>query len=329
MDLRAAIGEFLLDRESCGRKPMTLKFYDTNLRKMLLFIEGNGSADVASLNRSSLRAFFAAMHRRMHKGEIKQDTLAAYDRAVRTFCKFCVAEGWLECDPMKTRPRLRPAETLPDTWDLDEIECLLAICKDDQIGIRDRAIMLLLLDTGLRAGELANLTLKCIKMDTDRGSIKVKAGGSKSRRDRVVPLWTETIIALRRWLAIRPTEAETVFVSFDGHRQLCIEPLTTGGLYQMMRRRVKEAGIERKGRLCHIWRHTFARNYVMAGGDLETLRRMLGHRSLETVRIYLSFRTEDIEEKHFALSPVRRLYEKNSPEHIVLGEFTEAAGQNG
>jgi integrase/recombinase XerD len=76
-----------------------------------------------------------------------------------------------------------------------------------------------------------------------------------------------------------------------------------------MRRHAARAGVHGKRRWCHIWRHTFARMYVVRGGDLETLRRLLGHESLETVRIYLEFRTQDLENLHFKLSPMRQVME--------------------
>jgi len=306
MDIRAAVAEFLLDRESLGRAPKTLRFYRTQLGQFSEFMVCREHVAVSDVTRSTVRAFFASLHRR----EIRQGTLAAYDRALRTFCRFCQVEGWLCEDPFKGRPRIKPSHSLPDTFELSEIGQLLETCDGEPLGIRDRAIMLLMLDTGLRAGEVVTLTEGQLDMNGDRGTISISADESKGVNDRVVPFWQDTLVALRSWLAVRPVGAETVFVASDG-TQLTKEPLTTSGLNQIMRRRCRDAGVEPKDRLCHIWRHTFAKAYVRDGGDLETLRRMLGHATLDTVRIYLGFKTEEIEALHFEHSPVRQLAKQN------------------
>ena len=303
MEIGAALAEFLLDRESFGRRPNTIKFYRANVSRLLVFLRSRGLSDVAEIDRAAIRAYFAEVHQRGKS----QGTIAAYDRAIRAFCRFCETEGWLERTPMAGRPRIKPSAKMPDTLERDEIHRLLATCEDWPLGVRDRAIMLLMLDTGMRAGEVVSLTLDRLELDGDRGQAIIPAEIAKGHADRVLPIWSATVDALRSWLAIRPAESEAVFVSADGWRQLKVEPFTYQGLSQMMRRRAKQAGINGKHRWCHIWRHTFARMYVLAGGDLETLRRLLGHSSLETVRIYLQFATQDLKQKHWQLSPVRQV----------------------
>lgn len=258
---------------------------------------------IDEVSRHEVRAFYAALATR----DLAQATRAAYDRAIRAFLRFCVREGWLAVDPMAERRRIQPGRQLPDTWTLDEVAALLATCGGDPVGVRDRAAMLVLLDTGLRAGELCALAVEDVALGADRGRVVVRATGSKSAQDRAVPLYTDTVRALRSWLAVRPAEARTVFVAVDGRATLTDRPLTPNGLNQMVRRRVLQAGVPMKRALCHIWRHTFAKLYVRQGGDLETLRRLLGHASIETTRRYLAFRNQEIADRHFELSPVRQL----------------------
>lgn len=305
MELLSAIDEFILDRQSFGRAPNTIKFYRSNLLRFAEYMTGIGVEHLAGVNRAALRRFFA----HLNSQDFSEFTVSAYDRSLRAFCTFCTTERWIDDDPMRARPRIRPAQELPDTWSMDEIGKILAMCENDLTGVRDRASILLLLDTGIRAGEFAGLRVDDIECDADRGRVRVRAQTSKSDKARTVPFWSETVTVLCAWMRLRP-KAETLFVALDGMKRPTEEPFSSGGLYQMIRRRVDQAGICRKKRLCHIWRHTFARSYILAGGDLETLRRMLGHSSLETVRIYLGFKTDEIEEKHFELSPVRRLFEK-------------------
>jgi len=308
MHPQAALTEFLNELQSLDRKPSTLRFYRSLLNGFISFLATRGIDDTPAIDRSAIRAFFA----NLSTLELSTSTRAAYDRTIRTFLKFCLAEGWLETNPMAGRPRLKALRSRPDTLTLDEIRALLDTCDDTPISVRDRAIMLMLLDTGLRASELCDLVPDRVRVDGDRGLVYVPAGESKGVNDRSIPIWTETVRTLNTWLDLRP-EADTVFTAFSGRRTPTEHRLTPSGLNQMIRRRCHTAEITGKKRLCHIWRHTFASRYILGsnghGGDLESLRLLLGHSSLDTVRIHLTFQVHDLSEKHFALSPVRQLYE--------------------
>jgi len=302
--LRDAIAQFILDRKSLRRRPATIRYYQSNLQRFAAFLDE--TATVADLTRANLRAFFAHLADR----DVSEATHAAYDRALRTFTKFCILESWLDQDPFEGRPRVKAARDIPDTLELAEIRALIATCAGDPPGVRDRAMMLLLLDTGMRAGEICAFIPSWLTRNGDRGTIRIPSPQSKSARGRTVMFSVETLRALNAWLAIvPPSPGQPIFTALSGHRQpIPGQALTTSGLNQMMRRHADRAGIHGKDRWCHIWRHTFARMYVVRGGDLETLRRLLGHASLETVRIYLEFRTQDLEDKHHQLSPVRTLF---------------------
>lgn len=323
MRMTDAIDEFVEERRSTGRAPATLRFYKGNLNRFASFCAKRDLLEIADLckqtGKSAIRAFFGHLYDRHFQEEITESTISAYDRALRAFCSFSLQEGWIGLNPMANRSRIDTPRSLPDTLTFDEIRALLATCPpqptDAQkycINLRDRALLLLMLDTGLRANEVCSLTLKDVTLYQDRGMIRVQADNSKGKKERRVPIWTETAKALRDYLQVRPAKAVTLFVSAvaNAHSSnLQLSPITPNGLNQIMRRRAEQAGIEDKSKWCHIWRHTFAKNYILANGDLETLRRLLGHKSLDTVRIYLDFRTKDLELKHWELSPVRQLFE--------------------
>ena len=328
MTLRLAIREFIADRRSLRRKPRTIQFYESNLLRFAAFIHAGKKLRVdKALKRSRIRRFFADLEAR----GVSQDTFAAYDRVFRTFAKFCLAEGWIEADPMVDRPRLRQdRHKIPDTFSVPEIRALLATCDGSDVGIRDRAIMLLLLDTGMRAGELCALTAD--RLD-EGGRIEIPAILSKGSEDRVVMFSDATGDALQSWLRARgaPEPGAHVFLAVTGRRTLSDRPLSPGGLNQMVHRRAEAAGVEGHRRLCHIWRHTFAKMYVMDGGDLESLRLLLGHSSLDTVRIYLRFKTSELEDLHRQRAPVHRLGlrgKQKTPETFVSGVEEQLIGAN-
>jgi len=300
--IHEALQEFLVDRESLGRAPDTIRFYRTHLTRFADYLNDLGTRSLGDLSRQGLRGFFAYLHRR----DVTQNTRAAYDRAIRAFLHWCRCEYEFQRDLFEGRPRIKQSQELPETWTDDDLRALLGTCENDDIGIRDRAIMLLFLDTGLRAGELAGLDLEDLSLDDDQGMVRVRPEHSKSRHERQVPVSPETVRRLRQWLKVRPSEAVPLFVACNGVN-LGTDPLTPSGLNQLIRRHVESAGIRAKHALCHIWRHTFAKRYVVAGGDIETLRRMLGHTSLDVTRRYLNFKTADLREKHRQFSPVNRL----------------------
>ena len=308
MNVNQALDEFLAEEHSQGRAPTTVLFHRRLLTPLVTFLEERDRTDVASLGSSDMRGFFGHLYARSEAGEITRATVAAFDRSVRAFCSFCVQEKLLPENPMKGRPRARPPRSLPDTLTFDEIHALLNACGEDPMGRRDRALMLLMLDTGLRAGEVCALKAADLVLAGDHGRVRVRAENSKDREERTVPVSAETVKALRRYLEDRPAQAQALFVSVAaGTRKLSADRLSGSGLNQLMRRRGEQADVVGKRKWCHIWRHTFGKDYVLAGGDLETLRRLLGHSNLETVRIYLGFRTEEVEACHFKFSPVRQL----------------------
>jgi site-specific recombinase XerD len=317
-----AIREFLADRRSLRRKPRTIQFYRGNLDRFAASIEeAPGISVKKALKRGKIRRFFASLDDR----GVSQDTFAAYDRVLRTFCHFCLQEGWINANPMDNRPRLRQDRNkLPDTFNIAEVDRLLATCDQGDVGVRDRAIMLLLLDTGMRAGEMCGLTADRLECAAGGGRIEIPALLSKGAEDRVVMFCDVTADALGDWLFRRgpPDPGGWVFLAVSGRRTLSTRPLTPGGLNQMIHRRCEAAGVEGHSHLCHIWRHTFAKMYVQGGGDLESLRRLLGHASLDTVRIYLRFKTDELEDMHRQRSPVHRLAlvgEQKTPVTFVTG----------
>lgn len=308
MNVYRALTEFLRQKRSDGQAEATILFYQRLLTPFVSFLNQRGSTDIVDLSNADLRAFFSHLYERNAAGEITKATIAAYDRSVRAFCSFCVHEKWLAENPMNGRRRTRVPRGLPDTLSFDEIRRLIAACEEDPLGRRDRALMLFMLDTGLRAGEVCALKSADLVFVGDHGRVRVRAENSKDREERTVPISAETVKALRRYLEDRPAQAQALFVSAANHtHNLGSSRLSGSGLNQLMHRRAEQANVVGKRKWCHIWRHTFAKNYVLAGGDLETLRQLLGHSNLETVRVYLGFRTEEVEACHLKFSPVRQL----------------------
>ena len=127
--------------------------------------------------------------------------------------------------------------------------------------VRDKAIISVLLDSGIRANELCCLTLEnCILSPHEGSYLRVFGKGQKWRQ---VPLGLSSAIALRRYVErYRQNNGNTVFLSMNG------TPLTVNGLNQLLRRVLRKAGIDGMERITHCFRHTMAVRYLQHGGDV-------------------------------------------------------------
>lgn len=159
---------------------------------------------------------------------------------------------------------------------------------------RNRAIILLLLDTGIRAEELCNIQIH--QLDKRNQRIRIFGKGAK---ERFVTFSARTHQALWRYLTTRPegtTEGDPLFTVESGR------PLQRDRLLHMLQIIGNRAGIH--GVTVHRFRHTFAIQYLRNGGDPYTLQKMLGHSTLDMVKRYLAIAQTDVESAHRRASPV-------------------------
>jgi site-specific recombinase XerD len=161
-------------------------------------------------------------------------------------------------------------------------------------ALRDEAIIRLLVDTGMRAGELCGLTMG----DMDLANQRAKLMG-KGAKERLVRIGRRTGKALWRYLVTRAeaTPDEALFIGRDGR------PLTTRGLRALVVRLGRRAGLTLQATV-HRFRHTFAIVFLQNGGDAYSLQAMLGHSSLDMVKRYLALSQADVENAHRRASPV-------------------------
>ncbi len=157
-------------------------------------------------------------------------------------------------------------------------------------ALRDRAILLFLLDTGVRASELCNVKVK------DIGILGAYVLG-KGSKERIVPLSDATRAAVSAYLATRKTKpSDYLFVTSRRSH------MTRDALRQIIERIARRAGVSRAHP--HKFRHTFAINFLRNGGDVFTLQTILGHETLDMVKRYLSIAKTDVQRAHAKASPV-------------------------
>jgi len=210
-----------------------------------------------------------------------------------TSSRYQIPNPFIRPNPWGSKPHLliappvRP-EQLPKVLSPSQVRLLLYPgCRSK----RDRLMVLLPLDTGLRLAEIAALT----KGDIAPDLLRVKSATAKGRKMREVPLSKEIF-------------QELLFVGDANHPWLSKHtgaPLTRWGVQLAYHRIFARANVHGGP---HTLRHTFATMYLRAGGDVERLRRIMGHSDLKTTMIYLHLVHDDLVEAHRAVSPIHQFY---------------------
>lgn len=229
--------------------------------------------DHTAITRHVIEQYLAALHER-----VSPATTAKHYRSLQQLFRWLVSDGELDRSPMETMsPPTVPEQPVP-VIETADLTALLATCAGNTFeNRRDHAIIRLLLDTGMRAGELIGLAVDDVDQAQSVAFVMGKGG-----RGRACPFGAKTADALRRYL-----RARTRHRSADSTRQLWLGakgPMTDSGIRQMLERRCIEAGITPIHP--HQFRHTMAHRWLAAGGQENDLMRLAGWRSREMVGRY-------------------------------------------
>ena len=304
-NLKTYISEFVATKQTEGLSAKTTDWYRWLLGK---FSEGVGDIKLADLTLACARGFVAGLQSRdtrypvhpkspVKAGGLSANTISAYVRTLKVFSKWLLEEGYAKTDIFARLKIPKVPDTIIEVLTDEEIRRLVdCINPTSLIGSRLYAIILLLLDTGIRASELCTLTLA--NTDLDDGSIKVMGKGKKERE---IYFSASTKKAIHRYLTIYRPESDclNLFLSDDG------TALTYNGLRQIVLRLRVRAGLPKLH--AHTFRHTFSVKFLLNGGDIMTLKRMLGHCDLTTTALYLKIADKDVQNQHTKFSPVDRL----------------------
>lgn len=273
-DLTVLLPDWTTHLRAAGRRPGTIKSYQDAAGVLLAYLRGRGMpTSVAGIAREHLETFLAD-----RRDQVSPATVAKEYRSLQQLWRWLVDDGEIDRSPMeRMRPPSVPEQPVA-VLDAETLGRLLAVCKGNLfVNRRDTAIIRLLVDTGMRAGELIGLAVD----DLDREQAVAFVTG-KGGRGRACPYGMRTADALQRYVRARARhpfagQYPALWLGRKG-------PLSLSGLAQLLDRRTADAGLPHIHP--HQFRHTMAHRWLAAGGQETDLMRLAGWRSREMVGRY-------------------------------------------
>ena len=315
LTLSQAIEGFLLEKQAQHLSPHTVADYTNAFRKFQAFLVTD--VPFAGITAAQIRSFLGDLStprapngvaKRPVKG-LSNKTILNIHTALSALWTWAVAEGIVTQHLLRQIPRPKPEKRAITPFSEEDIKTLLANGERSRTytrpgkracdhavatALRNRTIILLLLDTGVRASELCGLKIK----DADLTNKRILVLG-KGNKERALPISPRTAKTLWRYLTTErkdePVNAP-LFLGSEG------DPLNRDALLKLLIRLGAKAGVQD----CHPhrFRHTFAVNFLRNGGNAFELQMALGHTTLQMVQTYLALAQTDLDAAHRKASPV-------------------------
>lgn len=278
-----------------GLSANTRQAYERDLRLFCKMLGFKNSDALVNVSREQITGYMTQLK---EKG-LAAATIARKLAAIKAFCRFMTAEGYMDANPAEVVEAGTKGIKLPRVLSEDEVVRLLNqpdITTSE--GFRDRTMLEVLYATGMRVSELINLTLERVDLN-----MKYIIAFGKGSKERIVPLGSVAAEFLQQYLEkVRPklTHADRntniVFLAFGGHE------LTRQRFWQIIRAYGRKANIN-KALTPHILRHSFATHLLDNGADLRSVQELLGHSDISTTQIYT----------HLTNKRLRDIYAKAHP----------------
>jgi len=292
-ELHATLETFLISCRVDELSPRTIVDYQQKVSSFIRFAVENSAAAPPDVTTHHVRLFLLSLQDRCSAITVKD-----YYTALHRFFNWLVAEGVIEVNPMAKIRKPRVPQKIINTFTDQHIMALLKMCDTGTFtGLRNRAMVIMLIDTGLRLSELASIQLGDI--DIEHGLIKVMGKGAK---ERFVAFGKRAQKAVLKYLLARHDDHTCLWVTEER------QPMQSRGIQIMIRRLGQRA--ELQGVRCspHTFRHTFATRSLLNGGGQRFVQSLLGHSSGRMTENYIrSIDSTHATEAHKKFSPVDRM----------------------
>lgn len=269
-----------LYRRNC--RPNTLRTHAVTIASFLVYLKGSGRDGLEAIDREAIGGF---VEHQQDQG-LTPNTISVRLRGLYSFLKFVVGRGELSAEVLTRKLRIKSPKSLPRAIDPQAVRQMLGVIDH----VRDRAIVLVLLRTGMRIGELLDTRLQ--EVDLNEQKIEIMEA-QKTRVGRVVYLSEDACVALRQWLVQRSDKSAYLFHGM-GRSRLGYEAVRC-----RFERYLFQAGLCESGYTLHSLRHTCASELLNAGMRLECLQQLLGHSCIEMTRRYARLTDSTRREEYF------------------------------
>jgi integrase/recombinase XerD len=286
------IEAYLRNQYRRNLRPRTL--YNTLIvvEAFMTFIRKGGKGHLEEITRQDIEGW---IEHEQDRG-MKAATVSMRLDSLKAFLRFLIEGELVRPDLLNKRISIKVPDALPRAIDPDDIKRLVAVVED----VRDRAMILILLRTGMRIGELLNTIVEDVNLKERR--IEIYEAG-KTRVGRVVYLSDDALKALNVWLRVRESHKTYLFYSQGKHRHT----ITYAAVRAVLVKYLEKAGLSHKGYTLHCLRHTCASELLNAGMRLECVQQLLGHSTIEMTRRYARLTDRTREEEYFrAMAVIER-----------------------
>ncbi len=314
LTVEQGIEDYLHDHEGGNHSEKTLEWHRTALGLLQDYLKAQQEITlIGDVDAPDISGWFTHMRKTPggHGKMRSERTIQTYARSARAFFHWLIRQGTLQDNPFDRVVFPKVGKPLIQTITDEEFERLLLACAApnehgafaERAAIRNRAILWVFYDAGIRVSELINLRVK--DLDRKHGIITVTGKGSKERR---IALGQNCLRNVLYYLdRHRPDEEELADWGSLGEDHLFLaesrRPLTKNGITLLFSRLKKRAAITGKRISPHIFRHTFAIRYLILGNDPFSLQELLGHEDMATVRAYMHMNDETIQAQKRKYSP--------------------------
>lgn len=294
---KITLAQAILTFEKANRADMleetTIRWYGRLLKRLGAYVD----KDITRVTTDDLRDVINLI-----REECAPHTRASYVTGFKRFWSWAATEYEIP-DPMTRIRKGAIPESMPKAVEIETFLKLFRAIPETDIGVRDRAMIVMLADTGLRAMEIARLSVEDIDLAKRRAIVRRGKRGKK----RVVPFTTYTLALIERWLVYRPPNAKMLFCSQHG------KALTYWGMRQIIRRLAARAGVEKERHNLHGFRHLAGLAALTEGANLIDVKELLGHTNIKTTAdFYLIYSDGTLAERHDDHSPLKAIFKKES-----------------
>jgi integrase/recombinase XerD len=282
---KSYVEKYLRDQYRRNCRPNTLRLTATSLTLFLSFFRQIGKTHLNQIQKQDIEAF---VEHEQDRG-LKPNSVRTRLCAVYAFVRFLIEKKIVGYELMERKIKLKLPDPLPRAMDSQDLTLLLSVIDNT----RDRALILLLLRTGMRIGELLNTKVDDVDLMQQKILIYLS---DKTAVGRVVYYSEDAQQSLLAWFKIRDSSKERLFYGQGkGSQRLCY-----GAARMMFIKYLHKAGLQYSGYTLHCLRHTYATDLLNARMPLECLRILLGHTNLEVTRRYARLSDKTREDEYFS-----------------------------